>query len=69
VLSSTFKHFGFGGYYLGTKNWHQTSEKTDLITTYSKELKGSTNADLYFDKKTGKTYLIGNKSGAIVEIK
>ena len=54
------KHFG-------NKNWHQSHEKKNILNKFRKELKGSTNADLYVDKKNNQIYLKGNKSDAWVD--
>jgi|GEM_PF-6386117 len=51
----------------GDSNWHKTNAKSKLIKQYKKELRGSTNADLLFDKKTGEIFLKGNESGVIVK--
>ena len=56
--------------YFGDNNWHQKKEKKKLVDEYKDDLKGSTNADLYVSKKTGRIYLKGNKEPhAIVEVK
>lgn len=50
----------------GNKNWHKTSAKTKLMKKFAKQLKGSTNADLYIDKSTGEVLLKGNKNSVWV---
>ena len=53
--------------YFGDNNWHKGKYKERLIHHYKKELKGSTNVDLYIDKSTKEVYLRGNKSNAWVK--
>ena len=55
------------GKYFNDKNWHKGDYKKSLMKDFQKELKGSTNVDLYVDKTTKQVYLRGNKSGAWVD--
>ena len=55
------------GKYFNDKNWHKGDYKKSLMKDFQKELKGSTNVDLYVDKTTKQVYLKGNKSGAWVD--
>lgn len=55
------------GKYFNDKNWHKGDYKKSLMKDFQKELKGSTNVDLYVDKTTKQVYLKGNKSGTWVD--
>ena len=48
------------------KGWHQNGAKTKLIKKHLKELKGSTNADLFINPSDGEILLKGNKTGTWV---
>lgn len=55
------------GQFFGDKDWHKKDYKKSLMKNFQKELKGSTNVDLFVDKTTKQVYLKGNKSGAWVD--
>ena len=54
--------------FFGDKEWHDKNiNKKSMINKFRKELKGSTNADMYIDRETKQIFLKGNKSNAWVD--
>jgi hypothetical protein len=49
------------------KDWHKNGSKSRLVKKFSRELKGSTNADFYVDKTTFEVLLQGNKTKSWVQ--
>jgi len=50
------------------KDWHKNGEKRKLLKQFRKELKGSTNADFYINKKTKEIFIKGNKSSELIKV-
>ena len=53
---------------IGEEDWHKSKFKNNIFKRYRRELRGSNNFDLFFDRKTNEYFIQGNKSSNRIKI-